>query len=148
MKKVQKILCTIGGVLHIVNGVSIAMAALYLFVAAVLFFVTGTFYGAQIVEQFGEAVDVSIAFSIVAIIYIWMGLLFVALAVLSFVASKLTFRSAESNNQKRLITALVFAVILDVKVAIAGAVFGLIASGKENKKQINEESAVADEVVK
>ena len=150
MKKLSKIFMTIGGVFHIVNGVSLLIAAITLLTACVIFVVTGNLYGADlIVDSSGdEAIEtLRLTFNLVAILYLWIGLAFIALAVVSFVASKLTFRASEAKDQKGFIVPLVFAIILDVKIAIVGAVFGLISLNKEENKKPDDDP-VADEVIR
>ena len=150
MKKVSKILMTIGGVFHIVNGASTIISGLVMFLLCVIYFVTGRLYGAEMLAEYGKEVNAEIfnwSFTIASIIYLWIGLLCVALGIVSFIAAKIAFRAANGDDQKNFITSLVFGVLLDVKVAIVGSIFGLIALNKEENKKPDDDP-VADEVIR
>lgn len=148
MRKVSKVLLTIGGIVHIVNGASLLLASLILMVASIVFFVTGNLYGAEIVSSVSDAETLQLTMNILAGVYIGLSILFIGLGIVSFIASKITFRANETNEKNLLIAAIVFGIIIDVAVAVVGGIFGLIAltNSEDNKKP--DDSQVATEVVK
>lgn len=150
MKKVSKILLTVGGIFHIVNGISLLISSLTLIILAVVFFVTGNLYGPDFVNGEVSEEYVQLSMNIAAILYLFLSVMLIGLGIVSFIASKITFKAGESGDKKSLIAAIVFGLILDAKVAAVGGIFGLIASNKDDdKKQASDnEPAVAEEVVK
>lgn len=148
MRKASKVLLTVGGILHIVNGVTFLMGGLVFIIFSLIFLTTGNLYGSELVGDMGE-LDYELAMNIVAGLYVAFAQTFIALGILSLIGSKLTFRTRESNEKRKLITTIVFGGILDNYPAVLGGIFGLIANGKEEQK-VNEkpdETPVASEAV-
>ena len=134
MKKASRILLTIGAIFHIVDGVTFILVSIYFFSASILFFATGqNLFGFNYSSGSAEEAA-NITFIIAAWVYIFVGILFIAFGVISFVTSKLTFQARENGDKHKFITVIVLSAILDVAAAVVGAIFGLIVLNKEKQE--------------
>lgn len=145
MKKVSRILLTVGGILHIVNAVSLFLAACYLFAASIAFIAFGyNWFGIEYTEEMAEAFP--LAFTLCSVIYIILGITFICLGILCIIASKFAFGAIDSGDRKKYIVTIVLSAIIECVPAIVGAVFGLFSiKDKDEAPQVTEE---ANEVVK
>ena len=145
MKKVSRILLTVGGILHIINAVSLFLAACYMFVASIAFIAFGfNWFGIEYSEEMLEAFPM--AFTLCAVIYIVLGFSFICMGILCIIASKFAFGAIDSGDRKKYIVTIVLSAIIECVPAIVGAVFGLFTiKDKDEAPQVTEE---ASEVVK
>ena len=147
MKTASKVLLTVGGVIHIVNAVGFFMSSLYMIIASIAYFVTGSFAFAEWfpVEEAGEEAGTAmgIAFMVCAIVFIALSIMFIGFGILSIIASKKAFQAKNERTKGLCITAIVLGAILDNTPAVVGGIFGLIALGK-NEKEPPEDGSVVD----
>ena len=134
MKKASKVLLTIGGILHIVDGVSFIIASLYLLIAAITYFIAGTNWLMPYFEAEDAAEPLTITLIAVAVAFIVLFFVFFSFGIMSFFASKLTFNARESSDKKQLITSIVMAAILDNPPAVVGSIFALVVANKEKEE--------------
>ncbi len=145
MKTPSKVLLTVGGILHIVNGVGFFVGALYMIIAAIAYFVTGTLAIANYFPmEEGDPEVMYTVFLVCAILFIVFGIMFIGFAILSIIASKKAFQAKNERTKGLFVAAIVFGAILDNVPAIVGGIFGLISSKKEEKEPL-EDGSVVDE---
>ena len=140
MKKASKILLTIGGVFHIVEGFAFISGAITFIVGGILFLAFGyNWFGAMFdtMEETTEAAQ--IAFSLSAFIYFFCACVFIAFAVLSFLGAKFTFRIIDGGEKKDFIVSIVFAALVDNTPALVGSIFKFFV--KKEPKQVDSEEA-------
>ena len=135
MKKASRILLTIGGVFHIVDGVSFFIAALVFLIGSIVFFATGANWFGFIYDSVDTEETMTIAMTMSAIIYIVCALMFVGFGIMSIIAARLTFNAIENGNKTKYITVIVLSALLDVVTAIVGSIFGLITLNKEKNEK-------------
>ena len=134
MAKASRILLIIGRIFHIINGVSFILTAIYMFIASIAMLVTGNIpYIADYLNDLPEEANLSIQIItlVYGIVFIFLGLMFIAYAVWSFIASNLVAKAiTDTRNRKLSILNIVFGALLDVKVAVVGSIFQLFVMGK------------------
>lgn len=148
MKKASRVLLSVGGALHIVEGVTFLLVALAFLIISIVFLSSGTMIIATGVEEEGQEAA-SLTMMIISIVYLCVSLLvLIPFGIVSFVAAKYTFNSRDSEDKGKYIGSIIFGGIFDNPPAVIGGIFGIIALDhfKEPKKQPAEEQ-VADEVV-
>ena len=137
MKKASRILLTVGGALDIVSAVGFFIAAFYMLLASTIFGITGTsimfYYDPEVAEE-----SASMVMSIMAVVYVFVGLSFIACGVLAIIASKKTFAARDNADKGQLITIIVLNALLDNPAAIVGSIFGLITLNKEKNEKETE----------
>ena len=147
MKTASKVLLTVGGIVHIVNAVSFFMLCLYMLIAGIAYFVTGSFAFADYLFPVEEGAEeagtiMGISFMVCAILFIVYSVLFVGFGIVSIIASKKAFQAKNERTKGLFIAAIVFGAILDNKPAIVGGIFGLISAGKDEKEPPEDGSVV------
>lgn len=133
MKKASRILLTIGGALHIVNGVAFILASFYLIIAAIAFFAFGYNWFAIPYETASDAETASLAFNVVALVYIILAITFITLGIFGFCVASYTFKTRDIEAKGRYITTIVFGAIFDNPCAVIGSIFGLIVLNKKGQ---------------
>ena len=140
MKKASKILLTIGGVFHIVEGFAFISAAIAFIVGGIVFLAAGNNWFGAMFESMEESAEAAqIALTLSSFIYFFGALVFIAFAVLSFVGSKLTFKILDGGEKKDFIISIVFAALLDNTPALVGSIFKFFV--KKEPKQMDSEEA-------
>lgn len=140
MKKASKILLTIGGVFHIVNGIGFIGGAIAFIVGSIMFFGFGNNWFGAMFDTMEESVETAqIALTISGFIYIFCALIFSVFAVLSFIGSKLTFNIVDEGEKKDFIISIVFAALLDNAPALVGSIFKFFV--KKELKELDSEEA-------
>ena len=143
MKTASKVLLTVGGIFHIVNSVSFFMAALYMLIAGIAYFVTGHLVIADYLPmEEAEPEVMYAAFLACAIVFIVLGVMFIPFGIVSIIASKKAFQAKNEQRKGLYVAAIVFGAILDNTPAIVGGIFGLIASKKDEKEPPEDGSVV------
>ena len=153
MKRLSRIFLTIAGVFHIVNGATFLIVSVALTVFSIVAFVgggIGLFQYFQ--EQIGEGTGADIANGtviLIGVLYLFIATIFVGFGIVSFIASKVTFKARNIGEKANFVASIVFGAIFDVGFGIAGGILGIIAENKEKKEKPVEEAPVeeASEVV-
>ena len=140
MKKASKILLTIGGVFHIVEGVGFISAAITFIVGSILFFGFGNNWFGAMFDTMEEGTEAAqIALTVSGCMYIFGAFLFIGFAILSFIGAKLTFNIIDDGEKKDFIISIVFAALLDNTPALVGSIFKFFV--KKEPKQMDSEEA-------
>ena len=131
MKKATKILLTVGGVLEIVAGVGLIIAAIVCFILASPAFVD--FIRQLATEESKGATPEKIdqAMLIMQWALILSGVICAVIGVFGAIGSVITFKAQRADSRGLYIAALVFGILSGTTVASVGAVFGLVSSGRE-----------------
>ena len=145
MKKASKILLTIGGVFHIVEGFAFISGCITFIVGAILFFAFGNNWFGTFFDTMEESVEAAqIALTLSAFIYIFCAIIFSVFAVLSFIAAKLTFNILDGGEKKDFIVSIVFAALLDNTPALVGSIFKFFVKKEPTQMDSKEASEVVE----
>lgn len=141
MRKTSRILLLVGTILAFVCAGAFLITSIVNMVFMILT-ASGTFDQAFIdgsVKVNGQ-VDAEAAKAVILATTITLFVVFLVVAILELLAAIFALRARKVHNRKAYIIAIVFTVIGEAYVALAGSIVGLIAFNKESNRAAKQES--------
>lgn len=144
MRKASHILLKIGGILSFVAAGALFVASL-VYLTLVILLSCGVLNDA--IENGSIHVDASsleVAIAILTVTYIVGMIVFLFFVVFNLISGTLAFKADSKKTKKGYILSIVFAVLGENYVTLAGSILGVIVAHKAENKAKKEEAEVID----
>lgn len=145
MKKASHILLKVGGILSFVAAGCLFMAALVYLVLVILLncgILNEAINNGTI--KVDNAKNIEMAIAILTVTYITGMIIFLFFMVFNLISGSLAFKADRNKTKKGYITSIVFAVLGENYVTLAGSILGVIVAHKAENKAKKEEADVID----
>ena len=147
MKKASSILLKVGAILAFV-------AAGCLFIAAMVYLTMTILLSAGLLNEaikngsikVDNASSIDAAVIVLTATFITMTIVFLVIAAFSLVSGILSLKARKSGTRKAHIVSIVFAVLSENYVSLAGSILGIIVNKKEENSAKKAEKEVVEEV--
>ena len=129
MKKASEVLFLVGKIVSfVVAGILILTAVAHL--------VVGIAYADEIVNSTANAgANLDEAILIVRVTFVTLGTIFIIWGILAIINGFISGLALKEPSQKNLVINIVFGILSCVEINLVGAIFGLIANGKEKESK-------------
>ena len=138
MKNLSRIFLKIGGILSIITGAIFAIVAIVFIIlatpASTDFLLEGLKNGTVHTDMQGTPEQAVVA---IQIMFLSMAICFGVAMVFEGLTAYFVLKAAKKETEGAYITAIVFGFLSGTQLPLVGAIFGLIASNKEQRKEPN-----------